>query len=52
MGQGAAVWQGTWPLSGRFLVFKSYREDFVIRYRNCKKFQVSTESKTASPKLN
>ena len=39
-------------LSGRFLVFKSYREDFVMRYRDYKKFQVSTETKTASPKLN
>ena len=39
-------------LSGRFLVFKSYREDFVIRYRDYKKFRVDTETKTASPKLN
>ena len=39
-------------LSGRFLVFKSYREDFVIHYRDYKKFQVSTEAKTAFPKPN
>lgn len=37
-------------LSGRFLLLKSYREDFVIHYKEYKKFRVDVETKVGSPR--
>lgn len=39
-------------LSGRFLVFSSYRRDFVIHYKDYKKFRVEVHEEIGSPKPN
>src|SRR5215469_3543388 len=39
-------------LSGRFLLFKSYRRDFVIHYQGYKKYRVEIHSEIGSPKPN
>lgn len=36
-------------LSGRFLLFKSYRRDFVIHYQGYKKYRVEVHSAIVSP---
>ena len=39
-------------LSGRFLLFSRYRRDFVIHYKDYKKFRVEVHSEIGSPKPN
>ena len=39
-------------LSGRFLLFKSYRKDFVIHYKDYAKFRVDVYNEIGSPKPN
>lgn len=39
-------------VSGRFLLFSSYRRDFVIHYKDYKKFRVEVHSEIEAPKPN
>ena len=39
-------------VSGRFLLFSRYRRDFVIHYKDYKKFRVEVHSEIGSPKPN